>query len=411
MIKNYILMNRSDEAAILTLNTSSEDHIIERIEILDRSKLPFPARYSHEADRIASLEEWIFRRLLARSRYGLKKILTVTGQNRLESSLQAYGLTLTDGFWFKPEDEPNLKWEQINFFTNSFSSDIGNLAFNLPLSDHDLLTPDLTTNGRMEKAWKRSGSTTWLLKKGSPPYFEEPFNEKIVSQIMKKVLKIPFVDYDVIFVNHYAASICQNFTRDGIEFVSAADLVRTERKPSFLDMDTHLRERCKFFSIPGYVEFLNQLKIIDYITGNKDRHMGNYGFLYDSDTEKFIGPAPVYDNGSSLWFDTDVEEFDKLMDDAGQSAKQLSKEIRKPENYLLSPSFTQDLQSIVTDTYASAGLYSERASHIEKVLTQRYQCLSESLERAAEKRMERDDVLIKYAKQHLSSHNFSQEVI
>lgn len=406
-------MNRSDEAALLTLETSSEEHIIEDLEIIDQSKLPFPARYSQGPERIAALEEWIFRRLLARSRYGLNKILTVTGLNRLESSLQSYGMTLTDGFWFKPEKDTGLSWEQINFFTNPFSYDIGNLAFGFPLSDYDFITPDLTTNGRMEKAWRRRGSSTWLLKKGSPPHFEEPFNEKVTAQILKKISKVPFVDYDVIFVHQYAASICKNFTKDGIEFVSAADIAKTEQKPSYLDMEMHLKERCKFFNIPGYKEFLIQLKIIDYITGNKDRHMGNYGFLYDSEKEKFIGPAPIYDNGSALWCDMRTEELGEPINISRQATKQVTAEMKKPEDYLLPQDFTHELKDIVSNTYASVGLYSERAVYIERLLTQRYQCLVEAIERAVEKRMSRDDVLLQYAKQQfqINIQNPHEEVI
>ena len=34
---------------------------------------------------------------------------------------------------------------------------------------------------------------------------------------------------------------------------------------------------------------------------NTDRHYGNFGFIRDVNTLKFIGPAPIFDNGTSLW--------------------------------------------------------------------------------------------------------------
>ena len=34
---------------------------------------------------------------------------------------------------------------------------------------------------------------------------------------------------------------------------------------------------------------------------NSDRHYGNFGFIRDVDSLKFLGPAPLFDNGTSLW--------------------------------------------------------------------------------------------------------------
>lgn len=39
----------------------------------------------------------------------------------------------------------------------------------------------------------------------------------------------------------------------------------------------------------------------DYILANTDRHLGNFGFLRDSETLEWKGTAPIYDSGTSLW--------------------------------------------------------------------------------------------------------------
>ena len=39
----------------------------------------------------------------------------------------------------------------------------------------------------------------------------------------------------------------------------------------------------------------------DYILANTDRHLGNFGFLRDSETLDWKGLAPIYDSGTSLW--------------------------------------------------------------------------------------------------------------
>lgn len=410
MPEKYILMNRSSAAAALTIDSADYDHCIKSIEIIDLNKTPFPVRYCVDPEQPQTMESWIYRRLISPNRYGLEKILDLTKANRLESSLMAYGLSLTDGFWFKPENDNSIQWSDINFFSHSFSYDIGNVAFGLNTEHCDFLTPDLTTNGRMEKTWRSRNNTTWLLKKGSPPYYEEPFNEKAVSTIMQKISKVPFVKYDVIFIRRYAVSICENFTKEGIEFVSAADLSKTAPKPSYIDTERHLRERCKFFKIPGYIEFLNELKIIDFITGNMDRHLGNYGFLYDSDADKFIGPAPIYDNGSSLWFNEPAENITESINVTRQTAKRLAATIKHPEKYLLPKNIIPELKELISNTYADSGLYSDRAVPIETLLSQRYESLSEYLEIELEKSLQTDEVLLKFAKQKMRESHGLQEV-
>lgn len=39
----------------------------------------------------------------------------------------------------------------------------------------------------------------------------------------------------------------------------------------------------------------------DFILANTDRHLGNFGFLRDSETLEWKGTAPIYDSGTSLW--------------------------------------------------------------------------------------------------------------
>jgi hypothetical protein len=49
---------------------------------------------------------------------------------------------------------------------------------------------------------------------------------------------------------------------------------------------------------------------IDYLTGNIDRHWGNFGILRNADNLEILGHAPLYDSGFSLWYN--VDEVDIL---------------------------------------------------------------------------------------------------
>ena len=43
---------------------------------------------------------------------------------------------------------------------------------------------------------------------------------------------------------------------------------------------------------------------LDYIIANEDRHWNNLGVLRNAETLEWIGLAPVFDSGTSLWHNT-----------------------------------------------------------------------------------------------------------
>ena len=53
--------------------------------------------------------------------------------------------------------------------------------------------------------------------------------------------------------------------------------------------------------------------LFDAVIRNTDRHLGNFGFLVDSCTNKVIAPAPLFDHGLSLFcyvMDGDLENLE-----------------------------------------------------------------------------------------------------
>ena len=40
---------------------------------------------------------------------------------------------------------------------------------------------------------------------------------------------------------------------------------------------------------------------IDYLIANTDRHLNNFGAIRNADTLEWIGMAPIFDSGTSLW--------------------------------------------------------------------------------------------------------------
>ncbi len=57
------------------------------------------------------------------------------------------------------------------------------------------------------------------------------------------------------------------------------------------------------------MENLDNLFIVDFFIENTDRHYGNFGFIRDVNSLKFLGAAPVFDSGTSLWCKSPIEEI------------------------------------------------------------------------------------------------------
>nr|WP_245746201.1 hypothetical protein [Evansella caseinilytica] len=64
----------------------------------------------------------------------------------------------------------------------------------------------------------------------------------------------------------------------------------------------HYINCCDALGIPGIVNALDRMIVVDYLIANEDRHQNNFGVIRNTETLESIGAAPIYDSGSSLWF-------------------------------------------------------------------------------------------------------------
>ena len=121
---DFILYNKHQPLCLFTLNIDGT--IKKIIEVYNEAYAPVGVNLH---DRL-SLYEWWKGRSIPGSRDGLSKFLASL---QLSSStmlpLKSFGLSLSDQYWLKPLTAV-VTWEQINFFTNSFSEDIGEAFFN-----------------------------------------------------------------------------------------------------------------------------------------------------------------------------------------------------------------------------------------------------------------------------------------
>ena len=141
-----------------------------------------------------------------------------------------------------------------------------------------------------------------LVKGGSNPFRQQPFNEVIAAGIMER-LGIPHVPYQVIWSKGAPYSVCKDFVTRDTELVPAWRILKTQKKSNSVSVYQHFVRCCEALGIQGAVAFLDRMIVLDYIIANEDRHFNNFGVLREAETLKWLGFAPVYDSGSSLGYD------------------------------------------------------------------------------------------------------------
>ncbi len=255
------------------------------------------------ADR-AALNEWWTDRSIPASRSGVREAL-----EKLEIAstkmllVRCYALSLSDQYWICPEGS-GLTWEQINFFQNDFSEDIGDVLFGAEKKADglDFSSPDNTSDGNLKKRWKIINGKRCLIKGGSNPFHQQPFNEVIAAGIMER-MKIPHVPYTITWSEGVPYSVCEDFVTEDTELIPAWRILKTQRKDNSTSVYQHFINCCEALGIQGAVPFLDRMIVLDYIIANEDRHLNNFGAVRNAETLEWLGFAPIYDSGSSLGYD------------------------------------------------------------------------------------------------------------
>ena len=255
------------------------------------------------ADR-AALNEWWTDRSIPASRSGIREALETLDVTSTKMLLvRCYGLSLSDQYWIYPENS-NLTWDQINFFENPFSDDMGDVLFGTQkkADGFDFSSPDNTSDGCLKKRWKILNGKRCLIKGGSNPFRQQPFNEVIAAGIMER-LGIDHIPYTVMWKEDAPYSVCEDFVTADTELVSAWRIMQTQKKENSTSVYQHFVNCCKVLGAPNVVPSLDRMIILDYIIANEDRHLNNFGLLRNAETLEWLGFAPIFDSGSSLGYD------------------------------------------------------------------------------------------------------------
>lgn len=273
--------------------------IVKLGEIYNRDELPL---YLCRELNLEKINTWLDKRKMPVRREGLKNAKMLLGSAPFQNYIHMF--SLTDQYWFKTKKTDS--WESMNFFTNEYPSDIGQALFTPWDINTDNIrreTPDLTTNGVLRKVWIQNKATkkSYLVKAGSKCFAQEPISEILASVTLKKISIIPFVQYKIAVNGMRICSVCENFVDEHTEFVPAQSIYNLEPRLNTMSKFDHLVLMCTKYGLPDPKDYLYRMILADLITGNNDRHLGNFGALHNVDTHTVEGFVPLFDFGSAFY--------------------------------------------------------------------------------------------------------------
>lgn len=157
-------------------------------------------------------------------------------------------------------------------------------------------SPELTTNGMLPKGWRLIKNDSIYLYKGGTTGASntgnEPYSEFYACQIAE-TMGLNAVHYDLENWKGILASKCKLFTDINTSYIPVGRIIKNGGIKGCLD----------YYDSLGSVfsEQIRSMLIFDAVIYNEDRHFGNFGILRDNHTGEIISPAPIFDNGISLF--------------------------------------------------------------------------------------------------------------
>ncbi|KGM93185.1 hypothetical protein IRP63_15305 (plasmid) [Clostridium botulinum] len=289
-------------------------------ESFHKEKIPYILKHD-----IGGLKDWFRSRVIPANRNHLEKLIESLDFKEKPTALDYLklnnGFSLNDSYWIKPLDSKDmypldLCWTKYNLYDNKFEESLGLITFfgnNTSLggtvNTPKVSSPELTTQGVMNKAWRRIENKLLLYKRGNvgaANLDKEHFAEGISSEI-GRLLKLNCIPYWTDTWHKQNCSVCNIFTTKNRGYLPVR---------YFLESIEPNKKKWGFQNVTEWIpkefrqDFLDMI-VFDYIIENRDRHLGNFGFIIDNNTQKILSFAPLFDQGYSLMSNAMEYDFDR----------------------------------------------------------------------------------------------------
>lgn len=278
------------EKIVATIST------VGRVTLHNEKFMPYDLYLETEDDidtllnNLINFYHWCASRVLSLDRKYAKEILNsigvaqaITDKDRANISLSYHCVSLTDVYWVRKQGE-SVTFNNINLYDNTLNEAVVELSLKgrqMTVTNKEL-APDLSTKGCFPKAWIRQGGKFKLLKDGG----EDAVKRELLASKICQCFDIPQVRYNEEYYEGQLISESDIITSKEYSMVSK---MAFEVYACNHDLDV-LAECERIDSLTFY-----GMNILDYLTGNTDRHPENWGLLVDNSTNEYISLYPLMD--------------------------------------------------------------------------------------------------------------------
>lgn len=302
-----ILMNKNTNIMVMEYNNkyNTIDKIYELNNIEYAPLSVINASNNKSGNVLKALNNWFRGRGIPSWRKDLENLLSRLNVSTTEELLdKAYALSLSDQYWFKEYDS-NIKWQDINFFTNDFlyeaylDASLDSKKSDEKINNDMLKSPNNTTDGMLQKGWIIEEGKRVLVKGTYSPSREEPINELLASMISKR-LNLFYCDYKIEWLDNSLVSKCTDFISEDEEIITAYDIFNSRKKPNNLSDYEFYVQILENHNVLNARKNVASMFLVDYIMLNSDRHLKNFGIIRNVNTLEWVKTTPIFDTGEAM---------------------------------------------------------------------------------------------------------------
>ena len=316
----YKLMHKNIDVALITL-----DEELSESKPMGVRRNPAALEHFPIGGQMNEMKfiDWWRDRAIPKTRQGAKSALEALGySSTINAMISNLALSLTDCYWIKPRYS-DLRWEDVNLFENDFTDSFGEYTFTQNSGDirKETRFNCAATQGEVQKKWviDRDGSRC-LIKGNYGDSFQQSINEVFACDLMEQAGFHNYTEYKLTPIaltddRVGIGCVSKNFCSTTVECISAWEMLQTVKTKRNESLFYPFRQVCNTVGISDEVfsSFLDVEIMIDFLMSNTDRHMNNISLLRNPDTLEFIGFAPVYDSGNSMFFRESLGDLRKPM--------------------------------------------------------------------------------------------------
>jgi len=306
--KEFFLMHKDIPVALLELTPEGG---VEKIRKIEANKQHFPVGGQMNDN---CFREWWKMRAIPKGRHGILTALEKLGYSSIENAMIDHlALSLTDCYWICPRGE-RIAWKDVSLFSNDFVDSFGAISMDqesqIDLRENTRFSC-VSSQGLLSKKWGIDEEGHRILIKGNTGIsYQQSINEVFASSLHEKQGFKLYTPYSLVLLktDHKGEGLgcmCRDFCSEHLESVSAWELLQTVKYRKDESLYYPFVSACLSTGIKeGQVNgFLDYLIMTDFLLTNTDRHMNNIALLRDPDSLQYVGFAPIFDTGNSMFFD------------------------------------------------------------------------------------------------------------